>query len=77
MLAHFAIRRFPTENAFVCLASSAKDFERQLGVKPPRGALLNAVLDVDHIYQALKHIEDVQLWLAQATADATLKFGQQ
>ena len=77
MLAHFVLRRFPTENAFVCLASSARDFERQLGVKPERGALLTAVLDVEHVKEAIKHIEHVQLWLAKAAADATQKFGQQ
>ncbi len=76
MLAHFVIRRFPTEDAFVCLASSARDFERQLGVKPERGVLLTAVLDVQHIKEAIKHIEHVQLWLAKAAADASLKFGE-
>jgi hypothetical protein len=76
MLAHFVLRRFPTEDAFVCLASSARDFERQLGVKPERGILLTAVLDVPHIKAAIKHIEDVQLWLAKAAGDATMKFGK-
>lgn len=77
MLAHFAIRRFPKENAFVCLASSARDFERQLGVKPQQGAVLTAVLDVEHVKEAIKHIEDVQLWLAKAAGEASLKFGSQ
>jgi hypothetical protein len=77
MLAHFVLRRFPTENAFVCLASSARDFERLLGVKPERGALLTAVLDVEHVKEAIKHIEHVQLWLAKAAADASRKFGRQ
>ncbi len=77
MLAHFAVRRFPKEDAFVCLASSTRDFERQLGVKPELGALLTAVLDVEHVKAAIKHIEHVQLWLSMVAAETTQKFGQQ
>jgi hypothetical protein len=76
MLAHFVLRRFPTEDAFVCLAISARDYERQLGAKPKRGELLTAVLDVGHVKEALKQIEHVQLWLAKVASEATVKFGK-
>lgn len=76
MLAHFVLRRFPAEDAFVCLAISARDYERQLGVKPKRGELLTAVLNVGHVKEALKQIEHVQLWLAKVASEATVKFGK-
>ena len=72
MLAHFVLRRFPSEAAFVCVAISARDYERQLGIKPEKGALLTAVLDLDQINQAVKHIEHVQLWLAKVTSQYEL-----
>ncbi len=74
MLAHFVLRRFPKEDAFVCLAISARDYEKQLGVKPERGAVLTAVLDHEQVKGAVKHIEHVQLWLARVTSEFELKF---
>jgi hypothetical protein len=76
MLAHFVLRRFPKEDAFVCAAISARDYEKQLGVKPVPGAVLTAVLDHDQVKEAVKHIEHVQLWLARVTSEFELKFRQ-
>lgn len=73
MLAHFVIRRFPTEEAYVCVALSARDFERQFGEKPQRGQLLTAVVDHEQVKGALKHIEHVQLWLSKVTAEIEAK----
>jgi hypothetical protein len=75
MLAHFVLRRFPKEDAFVCLAISERDYEKQLGVKPERGALLSAVLDYEQVKEAVKHVEHVQVWLAKVTSEVELKFG--
>ena len=74
MLAHFVLRRFPKEDAFVCVAISARDYEKQLGVKPERGAMLTAVLDHEQVKEAVKHVEHVQVWLAKVTSEVELKF---
>ena len=68
MLAHFMVRRFHHEDAFLFVAINASDYERQLGIKPRKGQLLSAVVDVDQIKRAMREIEHVQLWLAQATS---------
>ena len=68
MLAHFTVRRFPQEDAFLFVAIKARDYKRQLGIKPRKGELLSAVVDVDQIKRAMREIEHVQLWLAQATS---------
>jgi hypothetical protein len=67
LVAHFAVRRFPADDAFLFLAKSASDFKRQFGVDPRPGALLTAVADCEQMRGALKHIEHVQNWLATAT----------
>jgi len=74
MLAHFVLRRFPKEDAFVCVAISARDYEKQLGVKPDRGAVLTAVLDHEQVKEAVKHVEHAQIWLAKVTSEFELKF---
>jgi hypothetical protein len=74
MLAHFVPRRFPNDDALACLAISAKDFERQLGRKPESGAILTAVLDIEQLKGAIRHIENVQLWLAKVTSEVELLY---
>ena len=74
MLAHFVLRRFPQDDAFICIAISPRDYEKQLGVKPERGAILTAVLDHEQVKEAVKHIEHVQVWLAKVTSEFELKF---
>jgi hypothetical protein len=68
LVAHFAVRRFPVDEAFVFLAKSARDFKRQFGTDPEPGASLSAVVDRDQMRGALKHVEHVQNWLATSTA---------
>ena len=77
MLAHFVLRRFPKEDAFICVAVSAREYKRQLGVKPERGAVLTAVLDHEQVKEGVKHIEHLQMWLAKVTSEFELKFGPQ
>jgi hypothetical protein len=69
LVSHFAIRRFPAENAFIFIAKSARDFRRQFGYDPPPGAVLTAIVDCEQIRGVLKHVQRVQNWLAVATKD--------
>jgi hypothetical protein len=66
LMAHFTIRRFPTEDAFICIAKSARDYKRQFGRDPAIGEILTAVVDCQQLRDTLKHVEYVQNWLAKA-----------
>jgi hypothetical protein len=68
LVAHFAVRRFPADEAFVFLAKSTRDFKQQFGADPEPGAALSAIVDRDQMRGALRHVEHVQNWLATLTA---------
>lgn len=67
LVAHFAIRRFPAEDAFIFVAKSASDYKRQFGADPAPGTVISAVVECEQIRTALKHIEHVHNWVAVAT----------
>ena len=67
LVAHFTIRRFPSGDAFIFVAKSARDYKRQFGTDPAPGTAFSAVVDCEQIRTALKHVEYVQNWLAGAT----------
>jgi hypothetical protein len=68
LAAHFAIRRFPNDDAFLFVAKSKRDFKRVFGSLPPDDAALTAVVDCTQVRGALRHVEHVQNWLATVTA---------
>jgi hypothetical protein len=74
LVAHFAVRRFPNDDAFVFIAKSAKDFEREFGTVPPPGAMLTLVMDGSTLSDALKEIQDLSNWLAKLTAQLEEQF---
>lgn len=69
LVAHFAIRRFPDDDAFVFIAKSARDFKKQFGTEPPAHAMLTAVLDGPVLPGIVKEVEDLQNWVARVTVD--------
>ena len=69
LVAHFAIRRFPSEDAFIFIAKTARDFKRQFGFDPKPGMVMTAVADCEQVRGVLKRVELVQNWLAVATPD--------
>ena len=69
LVAHFAVRRFPDDDAFLFVAKSRRDFKRVFGADPPPGAALTSVADCAQVRNALKHVEHVQNWLAHSTAN--------
>jgi hypothetical protein len=66
-MAHFAVRRFPNEDAFVFITKSAPDFKRVLGYNPEPGMVMTGVVDVAQTRDALKIIDRLLKWLSQAT----------
>ena len=64
LVAHFVMRRFPTDDAFVFVAKSAKDFKREFGMEPGLGVAMTAVVERQQVVDALRQIEHIHNWLA-------------
>jgi len=67
LMAHFAIRRFPNDDALVFITKSAADYKRVLGVEPNPGMVMTGVIDLPQIREVCKRIEGLLYWLSQAT----------
>lgn len=68
LIAHFAPRRFPADDAFLFLTKSAKDYKRVYGSLPEPGGVMTAIVSREQICDAIRFIEIVQNWLAVATS---------
>jgi hypothetical protein len=69
LVAHFVVRRFPSDEAFLFIAKNAKDYEREFGAKPAPGVSMTAVVEREQVVNALRHIEHIQNWLAQVAPE--------
>jgi hypothetical protein len=67
LMAHFAIRRFPNEDAFVFVTKSPSDFKQVLGYDPEPGMAMTGVADVPQIREAVKMLDGLLTWLSEAT----------
>jgi hypothetical protein len=67
LLAHFAIRRFPNDDAFVFVTKYAPDFKRVLGHNPEPGLIMTSVADGQQLRDLSKMLDGVMLWLGTAT----------
>jgi hypothetical protein len=65
LVAHFAIRRFPNDDALLFIAKSARDYKRVFNTAPQPGVLLTAVADCEHMRAAIREIEEIQNRLGQ------------
>jgi hypothetical protein len=74
LMAHFVIRRFPNDDAFMFTAKSARDYKRVFGKEPPLGTSLTAVADLAQVREGLKILEILQQRLANTTAGLEQQF---
>jgi hypothetical protein len=74
LLAHFAIRRFPEEDAFVFVTKSARDYKQEFGTDPEPGSVMTGVMEVSQIRDALKVVEGLLDWLSKATREVEDQF---
>jgi hypothetical protein len=74
LMAHFVIRRFPNDDAFMFTAKSARDYKRVFGKEPSLGTSLTAVADLAQVREGLKILEILQQRLATTTAGLEQKF---
>lgn len=69
LLAHFAIKRFPTEDALVFITKDAADYKKVLGAEPDPGVVMTAVAELSQIRDVCRMIEEILHWLSAATND--------
>lgn len=63
ILAHFAVRRFPNDEAFLFITNSAKDYRRVYKELPPSGISMTAILERNTLADGIHEIEKIHLWL--------------
>jgi len=68
LVAHFAIKRFPDDDAFLFLGKSASDYRQIFGGEPDPALMLTAVLESSTITNALKELRGLQNWIATASS---------
>jgi hypothetical protein len=69
LMAHFAVRRFPNEDAFVFVTKSAPDFKRVIGREPEPAMAMTGVADICQVRDVIKVIDGLLRWLSQATGE--------
>lgn len=74
LIAHFAVRRFPNDDAYLFFTKSDQDYKQLYGVDPEPGTVMTAVMECAQINDAFKHIQALQLWISKATAEAEKLF---
>jgi hypothetical protein len=74
LVAHFAIKRFPNEDALVFITKSASDYKRVLGKEPDPGVVMTGSMDLQQIRNVCGEVERLVSWLCQATHDLENRF---
>jgi hypothetical protein len=67
LLAHFSIRRFPEDEAFLFVTRSFRDYQREFGSEPQPNEALTAITEIEQIREAQKEVERLLDWLSKAT----------
>jgi hypothetical protein len=69
LVAHFAVKRFPDDDAFLFIAKSEADFKKQFpGMVSDSNVLMTAILDGPVLPGCLDELENLQIWLAKQTS---------
>jgi hypothetical protein len=63
LVAHFAVRRFPNDNAFVFITKNRREYKRVMGHEGEPGQAMTAIVECDSVLKALKEIQRVYDWL--------------
>jgi len=67
LLAHFSMKRFPNDDAFLFVTRSLRDYKRELGRDPEPGEALSAIVEVSQLQKAVQEINGLLAWLAEIT----------
>jgi hypothetical protein len=74
MIAHFAVRRFPNDDALLFFTKSDRDFKRLYGKDPEPGTIMTAILECKQLNDGFRHVHELQLWITRAAPEAELLF---
>jgi hypothetical protein len=74
LIAHFAVRRFPGDDAFLFFTKSDRDFKRLYGRDPGPGTIMTAILECSQLNDGFRHIHELQKWVTKAASEAELLF---
>jgi hypothetical protein len=69
LVAHFVIRRFPTEDAFIFMTMSASDFEQVYGVLPGPDSMLFGVTDAAQMREVIPVLQGLVSWCSKLPSD--------
>lgn len=75
LVAHFVVRRFPEDDAFLFVAKSAKDLKRVFGADVDTREALTSICDCSQIIQVQRRVEEIQNWLSKVAPDFENKYG--
>jgi hypothetical protein len=70
LIAHFAVRRFPDDDAFLFFTKSDRDFKQMYGNEPEPGIIMTAILEYEQVRDGFRHIHELQKWVTKAAAEA-------
>jgi hypothetical protein len=76
MLAHFLVRRFPTEDAFVFITKSATDYKQVFGEIPSIGSMLYGVTDASQLSGLVPELKGLLVWLNTLPRDLSRPVGK-
>jgi hypothetical protein len=65
LVAHFMVRRFPNDDAYLFVTKSAQDYKRAFGAEPELGVAMTAIVECQQVKGALHRIEYLHNWLAK------------
>jgi hypothetical protein len=74
LIAHFAVRRFPNDDAFLFFTKSDRDFKRLYGRDPESGTIMTAILECSQLNDGFRHIHELQKWVTKASSEAEMLF---
>lgn len=65
LIAHFVVRRFPTEDAYIFMTMSSSDFEQVYGVLPQRDSMLYGVVDAAELRGIVPVLQGLISWCSK------------
>jgi len=74
LIAHFAVRRFPNDDALLFFTKSDRDFKRLYGGDPEPGTIMTAILECSQLNDGFRHIHELQKWVTKASSEAEVMF---
>ena len=73
LIAHFIVRRFPEDDAFLFMTKSDKDYKRYYGTEPSPMVAMTAVIERKELVKVLKEVREIHKWLAVVAQESEVR----